>query len=31
MHLFDNKGTYEYTEKPRDLILLDLVRRLKTC
>jgi hypothetical protein len=29
MHLFDNKGTYEYTEKPRDLILLDLVRRLK--
>jgi hypothetical protein len=29
MHLFDNKGTYEYTEKPRDLILLDVVRRLK--
>jgi hypothetical protein len=28
-HLFDDKGTYEYTEKPRDLILKDVARRLK--
>ena len=30
-HLFDGKGTYEYTEKPKDLILEDVTRRLKTC
>ena len=29
-HLFDGKNTYEYTEKPKDLILNDVVRRLKT-
>ena len=28
-HLFDGKGTYEYTENPKDLILLDVTRRLK--
>jgi hypothetical protein len=28
-HLFDGKGTYEYTEKPKDLILEDVTRRLK--
>mmetsp|Transcript_40948 Transcript_40948/g.85450 ORF Transcript_40948/g.85450 Transcript_40948/m.85450 type:complete len:573 (-) Transcript_40948:730-2448(-) len=28
-HLFDGKGTYEYTEKPKDLILEDVARRLK--
>ena len=28
-HLFDGKGTYEYTEKPKDLILFDVARRLK--
>jgi len=28
-HLFDDKGTYEYTEKPKDLILEDVTRRLK--
>jgi hypothetical protein len=29
MHLFDRKGTYEYTQKPKDLILNDVARRLK--
>jgi hypothetical protein len=29
-HLFDGQGTYEYTEKPKDLILEDVARRLKT-
>ena len=29
MHLFDTKGTYEYTEKSKDLILNDVARRLK--
>ena len=29
MHLFDTKGTYEYTAKPKDLILQDVARRLK--
>ena len=29
-HLFDGKGTYEYTDKPKDLILEDVTRRLKT-
>jgi hypothetical protein len=29
MHLYDKKRTYEYTEKPKDLILLDVARRLK--
>ena len=29
MHLFDGKGTYEYTQKPKDLILNDVARRLK--
>ena len=28
-HLFDGKGTYEYTDKPNDLILEDVTRRLK--
>ena len=28
-HLFDAKGTYEYTAKPKDLILFDVARRLK--
>jgi hypothetical protein len=28
-HLFDGKGTYEYIEKPKDLILEDVTRRLK--
>ena len=28
-HLFDGKGTYKYTEKPKDLILEDVTRRLK--
>jgi hypothetical protein len=28
-HLFDGKGTYEYTEKPKDLILEDVTSRLK--
>ena len=28
-HLFDGKGTNEYTEKPKDLILEDVTRRLK--
>jgi hypothetical protein len=28
-HLFDGKGTYEYTGKPKDLILMDVTRRLK--
>ena len=27
--LFDDKGTYQYTEKPKDLILMDVIRRLK--
>jgi hypothetical protein len=27
--LFDEQGTYEYTEQPKDLILSSLVRRLK--
>ena len=29
-HLLDAKGTYEYTENPKDLILNDVARRLKT-
>jgi hypothetical protein len=29
--MFDVMGTYEYTEKPQDLILEDVTRRLKTC
>jgi hypothetical protein len=29
-HLFDGKGTYEYTEKPKDLILEDVTLRLKS-
>lgn len=28
-HLRDDKGTYQYTAKPKDLILADVVRRLK--
>jgi hypothetical protein len=28
-HLFDEKGTYEYTAKPKDMILKDVARRLK--
>ncbi len=28
-HLLDGKGTYEYTEKPKDFILEDVTRRLK--
>lgn len=28
--LFDDKGTYEYTDQPKDLILSSLVRRLKS-
>ncbi len=28
-HLFDGKGTYEYTENPKDIILGDVTRRLK--
>ena len=28
-HLYDGKGTYEYTAKPKDLILNDVARRLK--
>lgn len=28
LHLYDDKGTYEYTEKPADLILADVSRRL---
>ena len=28
--LFDEQGTYEYTEQPKDLILSSLVRRLKS-
>ena len=28
-HLFDEKNTYEHTEKPKDFILNDVVRRLK--
>jgi hypothetical protein len=27
--LFDDKGAYEHTERPKDLILTSLVRRLK--
>jgi hypothetical protein len=30
-HLFDGKGTYEYTERPKDMILEDVTRRLETC
>jgi hypothetical protein len=29
-HLFDGKGTYEYTEKPKNFILEDVTRILKT-
>jgi hypothetical protein len=28
-HLYDGKGTYEYTAKPKDLILISVSRRLK--
>ena len=28
-HLFEAKGTYEYTEKLKDLILLDVARRME--
>ena len=28
LHLYDDKGTYEHTEKPKDLILGDVSRRL---
>ena len=28
LHLYDDKGTYEDTEKPKDLILEDVSRRL---
>ena len=29
-HLFDAQGTYEYTAKPKDLILFDVATRLKS-
>ncbi len=29
-HLFDGKGTCEYTERPKDLILEDITSRLET-
>jgi hypothetical protein len=28
-HLFNEKGTYEYTAKPKDMILKDIAWRLK--
>ena len=28
LHLLDDMGTYQFTEKPKDLILIDVVRRL---
>ncbi len=28
-HLFNEKGTYQYTEKPKDLIREDVTSRLK--
>lgn len=30
LHLYDDEGTYEHTEKPKDLILADVSRRLNT-
>ena len=29
MHLLDDKGTYQFTDKPKDLILKDVTHRLK--